>query len=91
MIRSLLPLLAIVPMAGCMTPPAPSAGCNADGVQGYVGQRYTADLARQVRQRSGSDTLRAVAPGMAVTMEFNPNRVTIAYDESQTVTRITCG
>lgn len=91
MIRSLLPLLAIAPLAGCVTQPAPSAGCNADGVQSYVGQRYTADLARQVRQRSGSDTVRAVAPGMAVTMEFNPNRVTIAYDEAQTVTRITCG
>lgn len=40
---------------------------------------------------SGAQTLRWVAPGMAVTMDYNPARLTVAYDRNMTIVQASCG
>ena len=83
-------------LAGCTaaTPPPETASapvCKADAAQGKVGQAATADLGAELLRLTGARVLRWVAPGMAVTMDFRPDRLTVTYDDKSIVTRISCG
>lgn len=85
-------------LAGCTatTPPpggasAPATACKAEAAQVKIGQTATADLGAELLRLTGARVLRWVAPGMAVTMDFRPDRLTVAYDEKSVVTRISCG
>lgn len=94
-----LAALAAALAAGCQaqTPPAPTAPpqagreCNAQPAQFAVGQAYGEALADEVRRRSGASDLRVLRPGMAATMEFNPQRVNLDLDAGNRVTRVRCG
>lgn len=60
-------------------------GCAAGDYQGLVGSMlsavtYPADL-----------RVRIIEPGMMVTMEYIPERMTIHVDGSGTITRVVCG
>ena len=56
-----------------------------------MGQAYGEALADEVRRRSGASDLRVMRPGMAGTMEFNPQRVNLDLDAGNRVTRVRCG
>lgn len=102
MIRALL-FASLVTLTSCATttvsPPAsssPSAGCDAASVQGRVGQIVPAgsgarELTTELLRLTAARTLRWIAPGMAVTMDFRPDRLSVSYDEQRTITQITCG
>ena len=96
----LLAIAAALPLAACSsseTPPASTptppieAACNADAVQSLVGQTATADVGAQLLKGSGARTLRWVPPRTAVTMDFRPDRLTVAYDDALKIERISCG
>ncbi|MET0363433.1 MAG: I78 family peptidase inhibitor [Sphingobium sp.] len=84
-------------LAGCTTAttkpatPAPSAACDAAPAQASIGATVTQALGADLLRLTGARTLRWLAPGMAATMDFRPDRLTVSYDENQAVVRIACG
>ena len=81
-------------LAGCATAGAASQAAaippSAPG-QPFVGQRATAEVGAAVLEATGSGHLRWGPPRSAMTMDFRANRVTVAYDDAMTVTRVSCG
>lgn len=91
-----LALCALIGLAACtpMAKPGLSAGnggCGDVRVARLVGQVWTDSLRAPTLKRSGAGTLRVIAPGMVVTMDYRPNRLNIETDEQGRITRITCG
>ncbi len=88
---------AIALLAGCTTAtmkpasPAPSAACDAAPAQVQIGAKASQELGAELLRLTGARTLRWLAPGMAATMDFRPDRLTVSYDENQAVVRIACG
>ena len=77
---------------GPATPPASAEGpCRNEGLDRFIGQTATADIGTQLLQTSGARTLRWGAPGMAMTMDFRPDRLTVSYDEKMVITSARCG
>lgn len=91
----LLPLLAACAGSGegsPATPPALSDGpCRNEGLDRFVGQKASADIATQMLAASGARTLRWAPPGMAMTMDFRPDRLTVSYDAKMAITSARCG
>lgn len=91
---------ALLPLAACSTmeggaepaplPPAEGA-CNNDAAQSFVGQTASAETGAALLRATGARTLRWVAPGMAVTMDFRPDRLTVSYDAAYKIERVSCG
>ena len=89
-------------VAACATPAndAPATGadgnpgavtCNADAVQGYVGQRADQAAGSVILRDSGARTLRWGPPGAVWTLDFRQDRVNVQYDAALMIERITCG
>ena len=77
---------------GPATTPATAEGpCRNDGLDRFVGQTASADIGAQLLEASGARTLRWGAPGMAMTMDFRPDRLTVSYDEKMVITSARCG
>ncbi|KKW93195.1 MULTISPECIES: I78 family peptidase inhibitor [Sphingobium] len=92
---ALLPLLAACAGAageGPATPPAVAEGpCRNEGLGRFIGQIASAELGTELLKASGARTLRWGAPGMAMTMDFRPDRLTVSYDGKMTITSARCG
>ena len=76
------------------TSTAPTAGdrqCDASAVQAIVGERFSDRAAQNAQSRAGAGTLRVLQPGQVMTMEYNPQRLTIVVDESGAVASARCG
>jgi len=97
---SLLPLPVL--LAGCVTvsapdgpswPPSadPDAVCQAETAQSLVGQRATAELGAELQRLTGARTIRWVPPRTAVTMDYRHDRLTVSYDDTYRIDRISCG
>lgn len=92
---------ALLPLAACSTmdgaaepaplPPPAEAACNGDAGQSFVGQTASAETGAALLRATGARTLRWVAPGMAVTMDFRPDRLTVSYDGAMKIERVSCG
>ncbi|MCW3837965.1 I78 family peptidase inhibitor [Sphingomonas canadensis] len=101
MIRILLPAAALFATAACIPqsqPPAPqpapapaSGTCNADGVRDLIGKPLTEAVAKEIVARTGSVSMRRIAPGMAVTMDYREDRVNAYVDDANVLTDIRCG
>lgn len=85
-------------MAGCSTttasPPAsPSTteACDAAPAQMALGRTATGEVGAELLRVTGARDLRWLAPGMAATMDFRADRLTVSYDDKMTITRIACG
>jgi hypothetical protein len=73
---------------------APAAGngqCDASAVQSIVGEPFSERAAQSAQSRAGAATLRILQPGQVMTMEYNPQRLTIVVDESDAVASARCG
>ncbi|ANI77620.1 MULTISPECIES: I78 family peptidase inhibitor [Sphingobium] len=95
-IAALLPfaLLAACSGAGGQGPAGPQpveGACRNDGLDRFVGQKASAEVGAQLLAASGARTLRWGAPGMAMTMDFRADRLTVSYDEGMTITSARCG
>ena len=92
--------LTALPLAACAgangpgpatPPPAAGGPCSNDGLDAFVGRKASAELGAQLLQASGAKTLRWGGPGMAMTMDFRADRLTVSYDEAMTITSARCG
>ena len=93
--RTILMAMMMAPLAACATTGAPVAEaggpCRNDPVAGFVGQKASAEAGAAMLKASGARTLRWGGPGMAMTMDFRPDRLTVAYDEAMVITSARCG
>src|SRR3546814_15779921 len=83
----------LIALAGCasaqtgevanpLTNSTTGEACRSEPLNQFVGQTADADLGAKLMTVSGARCLRWVAPGMAVTMEFRPERLTVRYAEN---------
>ena len=89
-------LLALLPLAACMTTPkgqglADVSGCGDAKVADLIGKRWTEALRVPTQKRAGVQQLRVIAPGDAVTMDYRPDRLNIETDAEGRVDRLKCG
>lgn len=85
-------------LAGCaaadggVVPPTAAEGpCRNEGLDRFVGQSATAEIGAELLKVSGARTLRWGASGMAMTMDFREDRLTVSYDEKMAITSARCG
>lgn len=91
---SIVSLLALSACVTTGTPTAPvSAGgtCSNDALASFEGQKVTAALGAELLAKSGARTLRWGAPGMAMTMDYREERLTVSYDDAMIITSARCG
>ncbi len=94
-----LALLGVIALSACATsapPPEPpmSGGgfvCRSEGLDRFVGQTATQALGADMLRASGARILRWVGHGMAVTMDFSPQRLTVQLTPDNRVERANCG
>ena len=63
--------------------------CRPEAAAKLVGQAAPDDA--QVRERTGAELIRRIAPGDAVTHDLRENRVTITVDPAGKVVQALCG
>lgn len=96
MIRLVLPL-ALLATSGCQydkspeTVPPPSGKCVADGLTGLTGKTKSEAVTKEALRLSGAKTIRWIAPGMAVTMDYREDRLNLDTDEKGKIVRAHCG
>jgi hypothetical protein len=87
-------------LSGCVatTPPADEAppahdikgSCQREPGQRFVGMKASGELGAEMLAATGATILRWVPPRTAVTMDFNPSRLTVSYDDAYLITRVSC-
>lgn len=98
-VLSALALAAACALAGCApmaqtsraAPPPPPGPCNAPGASWAIGRAVDQELVNRVIHDTGSRVARVVEPGQPVTMDYNPERVSILLNERGAITGIDCG
>ena len=99
-----LPLLLVLPLAGCIIPvPVPNGtpgsivvvpgdSCGARDLRQFRGQPATSVEGLRIVGASGTEVpLRVIRPGDAVTEDFSEERVNIRTDAAGIITSIDCG
>ena len=74
--------------------PAPTelAGtCDDTQAQWIIGKAASEKDIEQAKTDSKSESVRALKPGDAATMDFNPNRLNIILDDKGAATSVNCG
>ncbi|MFE3970690.1 I78 family peptidase inhibitor [Stenotrophomonas sp. YIM B13575] len=103
---SLLLLAAILPLAACShaggnapaevgsLPAKVSDGpqeCRPDALEAFTGKTADEATIKKLVTDSGARNARVVKPGMAVTMDFRQDRVTVQVDAQNRIERASCG
>jgi hypothetical protein len=103
---SLLLLAAILPLAACShagsgstagtgsLPAKVSDGpqeCRPDALEAFTGKTADEATIKKLVADSGARNARVVKPGMAVTMDFRQDRVTVQVDAQNRIERASCG
>ncbi|MEX6503546.1 I78 family peptidase inhibitor [Pseudomonas zhanjiangensis] len=92
-----LNLTLLATLSGCASvAPEPAAApvdhdCRAEAVPGLLGKQATAERVEQARLQTGAKSVRVLAPGDAVTLDYNRHRLNIDIDEAEMIRRISCG
>ena len=99
-------LSCLLPLAACSSTPssadtAPTtpkpevAGvgshCHPDTLAALSGQMASQEVIDRAVRDAGARTLRVVKPGMAVTMDYREDRVTVRVDEQNKIISASCG
>lgn len=83
---------APVPPAAPIAEPADGGVvCNNEVLAEYVGKAPSPELIEQARTRSGARHVRVAQPGMAMTMDYRQDRLTIFLGEDGMIQTINCG
>ncbi|MEG0193378.1 MULTISPECIES: I78 family peptidase inhibitor [Stenotrophomonas] len=103
---SLLLLAAILPLAACShaggsstaatdsLPAKVSDGpqeCKPEKLEAFTGKTADEATIKKLVADSGARNARVVKPGMAVTMDFRQDRVTVQVDAQNRIERASCG
>ena len=97
--RSICAVAALSALAGCVVvkpprevPPAHAitGTCQREPGQRFVGMKATSERAQAMLAATGATVLRWVPPRTAVTMDFNPSRLTVSYDDDYVITKVSC-
>ncbi|WP_422917709.1 I78 family peptidase inhibitor [Sphingobium cupriresistens] len=97
MVIASLMALSLVACAGAngpgpATPPVSAEGpCRNDGLDSFVGQKASAEVGAALLKASGAKTLRWGGPGMAMTMDYRADRLTVSYDAAMAIMSARCG
>lgn len=84
-----LPACATTPAEGA---PEPAAGaCNAAAARALVGRPATDALVAEAQRLTGARRVRAIRPGMMVTMDYSPDRLNIHIGPDDRIERFACG
>ena len=88
-------LLLLTPLAAActsMAPPiaAPDEACSPISLARYTGLSASDALAARMKRETGKTALRWVQPGMAVTMDYREDRLTVYLDAASRVERASC-
>jgi len=67
-----------------------TVNCNPDVLAQFNGKVASEALVKQAVAKSGAKHVRVVKPGMAVTMDFREDRLTINVNEKNEIERIGC-
>lgn len=92
-----VPLIAalLTLLAGCASQhPAERPGeqaCDSARLGHLVGRTADEATVQQARKHAGAERARVVAPGMAVTLEYDAQRLTLYTDEQGRIKLISCG
>lgn len=73
------------------TPELGAGACNTTTLAALVGKPFTPALEADAKARAKVQNVRVIRPGMAVTMDFRPDRLNIDIDEKNVVTGFRCG
>ncbi|WPC06119.1 I78 family peptidase inhibitor [Pseudomonas benzenivorans] len=92
-------LAALVLLGACSSTGTPGTAarndgpttCRAEAVPGMLGKPATAERVERARDQTGARRVRVLAPGDAVTLDHDPQRLNIEIDEAETIQRIRCG
>ncbi len=92
-------LLMLMPLAACAPGPserismtqAGAAPCDDRALTSFVGQAPTQDTALKLMGFSRSRSLRWVPFGGAITMDHNPQRLTVQLDRNGRIASAKCG
>ena len=91
-IVTLSAILSACATTGTPTAPVSAGGtCSNDALAAFEGQKVTAALGAELLAKSGARTLRWGAPGMAMTMDYREDRLTVSYDDAMIITSARCG
>lgn len=77
--------------AGDLPQPQVIASCDSEAAQPLIGQEATDAVLEQARRDSGSNTVRALKPGDAATMDFRADRLNVGLDEHNVIQTLSCG
>jgi hypothetical protein len=64
----------------------PEEDCGASAFQGLIGQ--TGEIARLIDL---DQPMRVIEPGMAMTMDYRPDRINFELDEDDRIATVRCG
>ena len=101
----LLALGCALPLAACSQPPKSTAPtsepmaagadsatrCDPQKLTGLTGQTASETVIKKAVQDSGARHARVLKPGMAMTMDFREDRLSIEVDEQNKIARANCG
>jgi len=65
--------------------------CNADPVQGLVGQRASDEIVAQALKDSGASVPRVLKPDTPATLDLSPSRLNILTDDNGVIQSLHCG
>ncbi|MGE7204466.1 I78 family peptidase inhibitor [Sphingomonas sp. NPDC019816] len=92
----LLTVAALLPVMACTTTPKPEDApglldCGETRVADLLGKPWTEAMRAPTLKRTGARTIRVIAPGDAVTMDYRTDRLNIETDAAGRVTKVRCG
>jgi outer membrane murein-binding lipoprotein Lpp len=65
--------------------------CQAQSLNAAIGEQISVQRVEQLQLQANAKHVRVLAPGDASTREYNPQRLTIDIDESDSIVHLHCG
>ncbi|AUW58863.1 peptidase inhibitor I78 [Sphingobium sp. SCG-1] len=96
MLKIIMPLALLVPITACATAQsephaAGDAACNDAALSSFIGTKASEASAADMLKVSRARHLRWAGPGMALTMDYRADRLTVSYDSTMGITSARCG
>ena len=84
--------LAPALLAACATVPRQGdVICNAGAADGFIGQMRTGETGAAILRATHARVLRWAPPGVMLTLDFSPTRVTVRLGPDGRITAVNCG